>query len=232
VEVLKAENLGLLYSEDSAGLEALAGAEAQMAEYNSKLAAALAVKSGDRDLDARLDALSQAGCQVVLMFVQPVHAVLARERSAEMEYRPIWMTGTDLSDMAAMHKLSDRNWAGTISALAVELPSAEGPLIDEYREAYREYAAQGERWGEFFLLGFGLAEPFVEALRRAGRDLDRESLILQLEAMTGFRGIMGRIGFSPQRRQGSNWMHICQSLEGGAGRRLTGWFEPHWLDND
>ncbi len=40
-------------------------------------------------------------------------------------------------------------------------------------------------------------EPFVEALKRVGRDLTREKLVAEMEKMKDFQGIMGRVSYTP-----------------------------------
>ena len=45
----------------------------------------------------------------------------------------------------------------------------------KYREWHKKLAPQ-ERWGVFYYAGIAFAEPFIEGVRRAGRNLTTESL--------------------------------------------------------
>ena len=93
------------------------------------------------------------------------------------------------------------------------------------------FAAKDERWGLFFYAGIIFAEPFVEGLKRSGRDVTRERLVGELEGIKDFKGIGGTISYKPfdpndpMSRQGMKETYLVQCLKDGKAKKLTEWFE-------
>jgi serine/threonine protein kinase/ABC-type branched-subunit amino acid transport system substrate-binding protein len=76
--------------------------------------------------------------------------------------------------------------------------------VRRYREQLAKYQPQSQP-GFVSLEGFIVGEIFVEALRRAGRELTTERLVDTLERVEGLDlGFGTRIGFSPSEHQGSH----------------------------
>jgi branched-chain amino acid transport system substrate-binding protein len=73
------------------------------------------------------------------------------------------------------------------------------------------------------MAGFLFAEPFVEAVKRAGPDLDREKLIESLESLKSWNdGVGHNITFGPKLRQGQKSVFIAK-CEKGKSVKLTDW---------
>ncbi len=67
------------------------------------------------------------------------------------------------------------------------------------------------------------AEPFVEALRRAGPDLDREKLVDALEKVNKWNNGIGHdITFGPEERQGQKSVFMAK-CENGKAVKLADW---------
>jgi len=99
------------------------------------------------------------------------------------------------------------------------------------KEAFEKHAAKNERWGLFYYAGILFAEPLVEGLNRAGRNLTREKLVQEMEGINNFKGIGGRIGYKPFdakdpfSRQGMKEVFLVQCEPDGKGKKLTDWME-------
>jgi hypothetical protein len=109
-------------------------------------------------------------------------------------------------------------------------------LVAEYKkEVYGKFAARDERWGYTFVVGIGLAEPLVEAIKRAGRDLTREKLVEELEKMENFRGVLGGITYGPfdpndpLTRIGQQELFLHQCTADGGSRILTDWIDTEYI---
>ncbi|MBM3302892.1 MAG: ABC transporter substrate-binding protein, partial [Deltaproteobacteria bacterium] len=116
-------------------------------------------------------------------------------------------------------------WEGTVYSMMAEQPDAETPVMRKYREAFKKYGPQGERFSLFAMAGIGFSEPLVEALKRCGKDVTTERVIQELDKMTDFKGIFGRITFRPDDRQGQKEVYMCEALKGGKAKRLTVWIK-------
>ncbi len=97
--------------------------------------------------------------------------------------------------------------------------------MKKYRAAREKFAPE-ERGGLFFFSGFGFAEPLVEALRRAGRDLTTETFIEAMESLDGFHGIGAPLSYGRGQRQGTRSVFIARCVAPTECVRLTGWSEP------
>jgi hypothetical protein len=65
----------------------------------------------------------------------------------------------------------------------------------------------------------------VEGLRRAGRDLTTESLVVALESLDGFQGIGAPLTYTTNRRQGTRATFLARTIDGEHTERLTDWLE-------
>ncbi len=225
VETMGKKKIAFFYQNDDFGKGGLEGAHRQLKKYNLELAIELPAEPADRDLKSHTMKLKQADPEVVIMWVMPTHGVILRKTAAAMNFQPTWMTTSALSDAPMMEQITGGLWQGTIFANFAETPDSELPLMKKYYQAYEKYAAKGERWGVFFYAGFGFAEPMVEGLRRCGNDLSQENFIKQMETLKDFKGIFGRITYTPERRQGQKEIFLSEALAGGKVKRLSDWIE-------
>ena len=74
------------------------------------------------------------------------------------------------------------------------------------------------------MAGIGFVEPMVEGLKRAGRNLTRESFIKAMETIKDFKGIMGRVSYGPNERQGQREIFLARTDDSGVKvTQLTPW---------
>jgi hypothetical protein len=103
------------------------------------------------------------------------------------------------------------------------------------KDAFDTYAAKEERWGMTFAVGAAYVEPFVEALRRCGRDLTREKLVTEMEKIQDFQGMMGRISYKPFDpkdplcRIGQQEIFLVQCMTDGKAKVLTDWVKTEYI---
>jgi hypothetical protein len=141
------------------------------------------------------------------------------------------MSTSTCSDFPLMMHISKGLWQGVIAATFAELPDADNALLQKYKkDAYEAFAAKGERWGLFYYAGIVFAEPFVEAVKRCGRDLTRQRLVSELEGLKNFKGIGGEINYrilDPSdpygSRQGVKEVFLIQCSEDGKAKKLSDW---------
>jgi len=226
VDTVGKEKIAFLYQNDDYGKEGLDGAKAELAARGKSLVAEISVEVADQDLSSHVLKLKNANPDVVILWLMPKHAAIALSNGAKLNFKPLWVSSSALSDATLMYKITKGLWEGVIFSAFTELPDSDHPLIKKYHEAYKKFglpANPQEQWGIFFLAGIVFAEPFVEALRRAGRDLDREKLIDALESLDHWNGGIGHdITFGPNERQGQKSIFICVCKDGKAVK-LTDW---------
>jgi ABC-type branched-subunit amino acid transport system substrate-binding protein len=109
-----------------------------------------------------------------------------------------------------------------ISSNFGELPDSNNPLMVKYRSWHQKYEPK-ERWSTFYIAGITFAEPFVEGLRRAGKNLTPETLVKAMESMKDWQGIGPPITFTPTDHQGGKHIFFMEVLPDGNAKKLTDW---------
>ena len=234
---------------DDYGKQGVEGAKHQLSKYGLELVAELPVNVADVDMKPHIMKLRNANAEAVLLFVSPGHVARMQGTGKAMNFTPQWMTSTTCGDVPLMMAITKGGYAGTIIAsFGMSDPQKVGigniddlnnsslPLLKKYMDdAYGKHAAKDERWGSTFAAGFGYVEPFVEALKRCGRDLTREKLVAELEKIENFQGIMGRVSFKPFKegdpscRIGQTEVFLCQATEDAKMKILTDWVETEYI---
>ena len=141
------------------------------------------------------------------------------------------MSVSTCSDFPLMMHISKGMFKGVIATTFGEPEDSTLPLMLKYKkDVYGQFAPKGERWGLFYYAGILFVEPLVEGLKRAGRNLTRESLVTAMESIKGFRGIGGEVSydiFNPNKgyasRGGMKEVFMIQCLEGGKAKKLSDW---------
>jgi len=241
VETLKKGRIAIIYQNDEYGKNGLAGAKAQLAKYGMKLVVAIPQNLSDTDFKPYVSKLIKSKADTVLLWTGPGGAARTIGTAYAMKFKPQFMSTSTLSDSTFMYKITRGLWAGVITASFGESLDSDLPILIKYRKAFDKYAKKGERWGTFFLAGYGYAEPLVEALKRVGRNLTREKLVYELEHLKNFQGSQGIINFKPfdpndiYSRQGQKSTLIFQCIKGGKAIKLSDWitpeFDPKELDH-
>ncbi len=243
------KRVAITYQNDDYGKLGLVGARKQMTMEGMELAAEIPVNVADTDMKPHIMALRKAKADAVILFVTPGHVARLIGTGKAMKFEPQWMTSTTCGDVPLMMYITKGLYAGTILAgLGMLEPSLTGignvedannptlPLLAKYkRDAFDKYAAKDERWGLTYGVGFAYAEPLVEGLKRAGRNLTRERLVKSLEGIRNFQGTMGKISYKPfdskdpSCRLGQKTVFIGQATKDAKTKVLTDWIKTDYV---
>jgi len=147
---------------------------------------------------------------------------LILNETAKIGFKPQWATSNTLSDAPFMLQLTKGLWTGMINSFVLEMPDSNHPLMVKYREWHKKLAPH-ERWGVFYYAGIFIAEPFVEGVRRAGKNLNIETLMKALEGIKDFKGVGAPFNYGPNERQGGKHVFYGKVKPDGSIERLTDW---------
>ncbi len=245
-EEMGLKRIAICYQNDDYGKQGLEGAQKQLRKEGMKLVAEVPVSVADTDMKPHIMKLRQAEADAVLLFVGPGHVARLIGTGKAMQFEPQWMSTTTCADFPLMMYITKGAYQGVIAASfgmadpvvgeIVDFSNPTMPLMQEYIEnAFKKYAAENERWGLTFAAGIAFAEPMVEAMKRAGRDLTRERLVAELEKLTNFKGINGLISYKPfdpkdpTCRLGQSEVYVGKCLEGGKMEVLTDWIKTEYI---
>lgn len=222
VKEMGKKRIAFFYQNDDYGREGLLGAELALEKFNMKLVAAVSAEPLDTDLSSHAMKLKQANPDCVLMWVLPKHGAIILGTAAKIGLKTQWMTTSTLSDVPIMYKISKGLFKDVIFDTFGELPDSQHPLMKKYKQAQEKFAPK-DRWGIFFYAGFIFAEPMVEGLKRAGRNLTADSFVKAMESLKDFQGVGPKISFGSEQRQGARSIFLAKVLEGGQIQRLSDW---------
>lgn len=231
VKTLKKKRIAIVYQNDSYGKSGIEGAEKELKKYGMKLVAKIPVELKDTDMQSHIIKLRRKKADAVLLWLSPTHAIRVIGTARKMRMRTQWMTTSTLSDFGLMYKISRGLFEGVIAPTFGETPDDMTPLLKKYKkEAFDKFSPK-DRWGLFFIAGIGFAEPLVEGLKRAGRNLTKKKFIKAMESIKNFKGILGKISYGPfdknnmRTRQGQRSIFLVKCLKGGKTKKLTNWIE-------
>jgi branched-chain amino acid transport system substrate-binding protein len=249
VSKLKYKRIAIAYANDDYGKQGLEGAQWQLAKFGMELVEQIPVNVADTDMKPHIMKFRKAKAEAVLLFVMPGQVARLIGTGKAMQFAPQWMTTTTCGDVPLMMAITKGLYAGTILAnFGLMDPGLVGigntedvnnpthPLMKKYyNDAYKKYAAKEERWGLTFAAGIGFVEPFVEALKRVGRDLTRDKLVAEMEKIQNFQGIMGRVSYKPfdandpSCRIGQSEVFVAQATKDAKMKVLTYWNRTEYI---
>jgi branched-chain amino acid transport system substrate-binding protein len=222
VEKMGRKKIAVFYQNDDYGKDGLEGVEKYMKEKGMELAARVSVEVPDTDLSSHALKLKESGADVVIMYLLPKHAAIILGEAAKIGFAPQWISSSTLSDAPLMYEVTKGLWKGVIVASFGELPDSDHPLMVKYRQAWQKYAPK-ERWGTFYYAGIIWAEPLVEGLKRAGKNLTPEGLIAALETLKDWKGIGPPLTYTPTDHLGAKSVKIAKVKDDGNLELLTDW---------
>ena len=222
--------VGVLYQDDDFGTAGLRGVKAGLQGTEGSLVVSVACRSSDTDLTGQVSRIVEAKPEILVLYTAPRAAVLAVKQLVLREGRPELFTSFVLSDPSVFELAGPGIWEGTYTAAVRKLPDSDDPSVAQYREVLRAYG-EGLPVGNFTLSGFAFAQPFVEALHRAGPDPTPEKLYAAFESMQGYAGggphwrgsgLNPPLTFSSEQHRGHDRVFIARA-EGGRWTRRTDW---------
>jgi branched-chain amino acid transport system substrate-binding protein len=200
---LGTRRIAVVAADDGFGRDSLSGAEAGMAESKISSVATIRVDNKSFDPAKTVAALKAANPQAVLVFT---NATLAANliKAARQEKLPIqFITLSNNSSQSFVDSLGEAG-RGTVITQVFPSPTVSGAAI-EFEKIVA--ATPGARQSYAALQGYLSARVLVEAIRKAGKNLSRESLMSALSA-TRLSFFDYSIDFSSTDRHGSDFVDL------------------------
>ena len=217
VERLHIREIAVFYQYDAYGFDGLRGTELALKAYGLVPVANGSYVRGTLDVEAGLDRIRASGAGSVVMIgtYEPCAKFIrmARKGGYDPVFYNVSFVGAD-----ALARLLGENGEGVIVSQVVPPPETLGedkPLwgAEEYVKLLAAYYPE-DRPNFVGLEGYINARVLVEGLRRAGRQLDRESFVRAIESIRDYDlGIANPLSFSPQDHQGLERVYFTK-IEG------------------
>ncbi len=179
--------VAVLAQNDDFGGEGLDGVRAGVEAAGGAWLGAARVLPSDTDVSGPLSTLLREGPDALVLYVAPRQAVLVGRALAGQPERPQLVTSFVLADPGIIERAGAEVWEGTLTSVVGRLPDEDHPAVHQMRRVLAAHAP-GLAPGGFATSGFRFAQPFVEALERAGPKLDRSRFLEALETLDGYTG--------------------------------------------
>lgn len=201
-----AKNIAVFYQNDAYGQAGLKGVQRAMAKRNLKISATGTVERNTIAVGAAVKTILAVQPDAVIMISAYTSCgefirQMKKAGSAAQFYNVSFVGSQALADNLG------KEGVGVAISQVVPFPWAPSvPVIREYQELMLK---AGQKDFTFTTVeGFIAAKIFVEGLKRAGHDLNREKFIAALETM-GDVDVGGFfIGFSPKNHNGSHFVDL------------------------
>lgn len=188
VEYFRAQKVGVLHLSDEYGVYYRDNIKHYLDEKKIQPAAVEAYNPGDVDYTSQLTRLKEADPDVVLMTMWIQDASVMIQQARKMGFNPLWI-GAGPTGEEPFAVMAGEAAVGTIHLWPFKylLTDTHQPMMATFREEFKKRI--GEKPGRpngGDLINYSGAMVFVEALKRAGKDLTRDKLTQALESMKGF----------------------------------------------
>lgn len=209
------KRIGFVHSDSETGRKHLANVRRLADRFGAELALALPLPSGKEFDPARIAGeIAKARVDAVLnhgsygQYAEIIRA--ARKQGSTTQFLAV------NSGAQQMVRLLGGDATGLIFAQVVPFPWFDAtPVVHEYREVLKAHSPQAEP-SFSSLEGFINAKVLVEALRRAGSKLTRESLVAALESMRPYDPGGLSVSYGPGDHRGSRYVDVV--VVGSNGR--------------
>jgi len=175
--------LGVVYQDDDFGLDGLQGVREAAAHYGLTIVVEEAHQRGATDFSTTVLNLKRANPTHVILWTVLRETAAVLQEAHQLGWKPQFLANNSAADDRlvgiAAEALRDAN------ALFVTNWDPSSPSMKTYLEALTRYAPDKEP-AYYHAGAFSEAQILVEALERAGRDVDREKLVQAAETFDGW----------------------------------------------
>ncbi|NMG27562.1 ABC transporter substrate-binding protein [Aromatoleum evansii] len=205
----------LLYQDDDYGLEVMKGVEAGLAKLQRPLAEKTSYKRGATDFSSQVARLRGAGCDFVVL-ATVVRETVAAVSEARRTGWNVDMLVTASGYSAQTHELGGKAVEGLYGVTVLPHPyeaGANGQLADWIRRYRERFGVAPNVWSA---MGYTVADLFVKAADKVGRDLTVERFTAALETLHTPRDFFGgpEYRFSRDEHLGNRHGRIAQIRDG------------------
>jgi branched-chain amino acid transport system substrate-binding protein len=206
VTTLGMKRIAVFYQDNEYGKAALEGIQQALKKRGLEPVAVAAAKDAASDVTAAVYKLHPANPQTVILAAPWASAVpFIQVMRASGSVASYW--GLSLLGSRALATEMGKEAAGVQISQILPAPWDErNAVIEEYNKLYLKNGKK--EWSYTSLEGFIAAKVFAEGLQRAGRGLNRASLVKALESLAPYDVGGMIVRFSPDKRDGSSYVDL------------------------
>jgi ABC-type branched-subunit amino acid transport system substrate-binding protein len=183
--------VGILYQNDDAGKEFVAGFKQGMGDKVDRVVSEFSYETSAPTIDSQILQLKASGAEVFFNMSTPKFAAQAIRRAAEVGWKPLHiMTSVSTSIDAVLKPAGLENAKDIVSAAFLKTASGEwanDAEVKEFGDFVQKYMP-GDNASDFNIaFGYMEAAIFARIIEGAGADLNRETLLKAATNLKAFR---------------------------------------------
>jgi branched-chain amino acid transport system substrate-binding protein len=203
-----------MYQDTDFGKDVLAGVGAQLEAEHMKLIASTGHKPTDTDFTANLSKLRDAGCDLITMGTIVRDSTLIVSTAKKMGWN------VDLLGQVASYDTAVATAPGgvgegfySMTPALYAYPDDPRPVVADFAKRYKaKFGIDPNFLGE---TGYTSAQIVLEALKRAGHDLNVETFTKAMESIHDFHDIFGNsFSFGPDQHHGATSAYLAVVKDG------------------
>ena len=205
--------IAVFYQNDAFGKTGLDGVNRAMDRRKLKIVGIMTVERNSVDVTASLNELLKLAPEAVIQISAYKSSAALIKQARAKNYGGQFFNVSFVGARALASELGDVGTGVTISQV-VPFPFATSSLIS--REYQQRMTEAGDKEFDFSSMeGFLAAKVLTEGLRRAGKDLSRQSLTTALESMKDYNMNGFAVSYSPTDHEASNFTDLTIIGRGG-----------------
>jgi branched-chain amino acid transport system substrate-binding protein len=178
--------IAVLFENSDYGTDLTAGLRKGLGAKAARIVATQAYDPTDATIDSQMARLKASGANTFMMFATPKFAILAFIAVNKLGWRPqIFVSSVSISPNImdiARASTQGRTTEGALSIAFVKDPTdraryGRDPVMKLYSAILKQYLPSGKYEDVYNYYGMAVAYTMVDALKKAGRNLTRESLL-------------------------------------------------------
>ena len=220
LDTLSAKKFAVFYQNDAFGKEGLDAVQAELKKRGLAAATAVSYETADTNFSAQALKLQTSGADTVILYAVPKPGGSIVAEMGKIGYAPKLLSSSVINDPAIFQLAGAAIEGMLIEAYLPAFDDTSNPKIVEYQAFMAKYASK-EQIGGFSEAGYTYAQVFIEALKRGGKELTRESFMTNLDQLKDFKGsLLPSLSYSPTDHAGVKAAYF-QVAKGGKFVTLT-----------
>jgi len=217
-----AKKIAVFYQNDSFGQEGLDAVNTELKKRGLAPAIGVSYEAADTNFASQALKLQTSGADTVILWAVPKPGASVIAEMTKLGYKPKLLASAVINDPSIFQLAGPGIEGLVIPAWIPAYDDLSNPKIVEYQEFMKKYAPK-EQIGGFSLSGYCQAMVMVEGLKRAGRNLTRETFMQAMDSMQNYTGSpLPNVTYTPTDHAGVKTAFL-QKAQGGRWVTFTDW---------
>ena len=216
------KKIAVFYQNDAFGKEGLDAVQAELKKRGLPAATGVSYETADTNFSAQALKLQTSGADTVIIYAVPKPGGSIIAEMGKIGYAPKLLASSVINDPAIFQLAGTAINGMLIEAYLPAFDDTSNPKIVEYQAFMAKYAPK-EQIGGFTEAGYTYGQVFIEALKRAGKELTRVGFMANLDQMQNFTGsLVPSLSYSPTDHAGVKAAYF-QAAKNGQFVTVTGY---------